>query len=222
MHDPHLFSASDKPEGGLAGRSAGRPARRAVIAGALALPIAGFLSACAPEQSSLSQQANEGNNKNYIAGDGSVEVYDADQRTDPVDLTAETYDGESVSTTDWRGNVGILNFWYAACAPCRVEAPHLRELHDEFKADGVTWLGINGRDEKATAEAFERTFEVPYSSVPDSNGRVLLQLTKYVPAQAYPTTLVLDKQGRVAARILGLADKSTLKALIETALAEKA
>ncbi len=202
--------------------SSARPGRRAILAGALALPVSLALAACAPEQSSLAQQANEGGNKNYIAGDGAVEVYAEDQRTAAIELTAETYKGNAVNLQEWRGDVVVMNFWYAACAPCRVEAPHLKELQEAFKPEGVHFLGINGRDEKATAEAFERTFAIPYESVPDRNGQVLMQLTKYVAAQAYPTTLVIDKKGRVAARILGLADKSTLKALIETAVAEKA
>lgn len=199
-----------------------RPGRRAILAGALALPVSLALAACAPEQSSLAQQANEGGNKNYIAGDGAVEEYAATQRTAPVELTAETYRGTKVNLQEWRGDVVVMNFWYAACAPCRVEAPHLKELHDQFQKDKVHFIGINGRDEKATAEAFERTFGIPYESIPDRNGQVLMQLTQYVAAQAYPTTLVIDKQGRVSARILGLAEKSTLKALIESAVAETA
>lgn len=202
--------------------SSSRPGRRALLAGALALPVSLVLAACAPEQSSLAQQAKEGSNKNYIAGDGAVEEYASTDRTAPIELTAETYRGTQINLQEWRGDVVVMNFWYAACAPCRVEAPHLKELHDHFKADNVHFIGINGRDEKATAEAFERTFGIPYESVPDRNGQVLMQLTKYVAAQAYPTTLVIDKQGRVSARILGLAEKSTLKALIDSAIAETA
>ena len=81
---------------------------------------------------------------------------------------------------------------------------------------------MNLRDERATAEAFERTFEIPYPSVADKDGGVLMALSAYVPPQAVPTTLVLDAQGRVAARILGIADRSVLETLLEDTVAEAA
>lgn len=177
------------------------------------------LSACTSEDP-LAKQASAGDNKNYIAGDGSVTEYAANDRSKPVEFSATLFDGSKVSATDYRGDVAVLNFWYAACAPCRIEAPDLQELHEDFKADGVEFLGINVRDEEPTAAAFERTFGLTYPSAVDKDGGVLLALTKFVPPAAVPTTLVLDKQGRVSARILGVAEKSTLKALITSALAE--
>ena len=91
-------------------------------------------------------------------------------------------------------------------------------------AVGTLWVkgpivikGYLNRPE-ATAEAFERNFSIPYQSFNDKDGGVLLDMTQYVPPTAVPTTIVLDREGRVAARILGLADRGTLKALIEDAL----
>lgn len=183
--------------------------------GAAVLPLA----ACVGEEDPLAKQAREGNNKNYIAGDGSVQEYGPESRTEPVEIEAVAYDGQKIDSADWIGQVTVLNFWYAACAPCRIEAPHLVELNKEF--DGKAgFLGINVRDEKEAAEAFERTFGIQYPSVQDTQGTIQLAMTKYVPLKAVPTTLVLDKQGRVSARILGVAEKPTLKALINTALTE--
>lgn len=188
---------------------------RAAMLGAAVLPLA----ACVGEEDPLAKQAREGNNKNYIAGDGSVQEYGPESRTEPVEIEAVAYDGQKIDSADWIGQVTVLNFWYAACAPCRIEAPHLVELNKEF--DGKAgFLGINVRDEKEAAEAFERTFGIKYPSVQDTQGTIQLAMTKYVPLKAVPTTLVLDKQGRVSARILGVAEKPTLKALINTALTE--
>ena len=188
---------------------------RAAMLGAAVLPLA----ACVGEEDPLAKQAREGNNKNYIAGDGSVQEYGPESRTEPVEIEAVAYDGQKIDSADWIGQVTVLNFWYAACAPCRIEAPHLVELSKEF--DGKAgFLGINVRDEKEAAEAFERTFGIKYPSVQDTQGTIQLAMTKYVPLKAVPTTLVIDKQGRVSARILGVAEKTTLKALITTALAE--
>lgn len=168
----------------------------------------------------LAEEAREGSNKNYIAGDGSVTEYGPGERSEPLDVEGTLYNGETVSASDWQGQVTVLNFWYAACAPCREEAPDLIALHDDFESQGVQFYGVNIRDGKQNAEAFERNFGIPYPSIDDTDGGVLLSMTGYVPPQAVPTTIVVDSEGRVAARILGLADKSTLKALIETALAE--
>lgn len=184
-----------------------------------AVAAAVVLSGCAA-QDPLAQQAAEGNNKNYIAGDGSVTEYAAGDRGEPVEIEGSLYEGQTVSSAEWPGQVTVLNFWYAACAPCREEAPDLVALHDEFRPQGVQFYGVNIRDGQENAKAFERNFEIPYPSFNDSDGGVLLSMTSYVPPQAVPTTIVLDKEGRVSARILGLADKGTLSALIDSALAE--
>ena len=113
-----------------------------------------------------------------------------------------------------------FNTWYAGCAPCRSEAPGLVALATERAADGVRVLGINTQDDAGAAQAFERTFEVPYPSVADSSGQVVARLSGVVPLQAVPTTVVLDRDHRPAARIIGEADPSTLDAIIDEILAE--
>lgn len=192
--------------------------RRSLLA-ASGAALALALSACT-SQDPLAQQANAGDNKNYIAGDGSVTEYAAADRKDPVSFKGTLFDGTAVDATTLAGKVTVLNFWYAACAPCRVEAPDLQSLYEEFKPQGTVFYGVNIRDEQPTAEAFERSFGLAYPSMNDKDGGVLLALTKFVPPAAVPTTLVLDKKGRVSARILGLADKGTLKSLLASALAE--
>lgn len=188
------------------------------LAAALVLVLS--LTACGAQDDTLAAQARSGDGKNYIAGDGSVMEYSPDQRSAPVDVNAVLLDGEAVDSDNWRGKVTVLNFWYAACAPCRVEAPDLQALHAEMAPKGAQFYGVNIRDEPATAESFERSFSIGYPSVMDKDGSMLLGLSAYVPPTAVPTTLVIDKEGRVASRILGVAEKGTLKALIVSALAE--
>lgn len=178
------------------------------------------LTGCASNDA-LAEQANSADNKNYIAGDGSVTEYAPESRSQPVKLTGTFYDGTVVDSEDFKGQVTVLNVWYAACAPCRVEAPDLQALYEKHQPSGVQFIGVNIRDEQATAEAFERTFGITYPSIDDTDGSVLLAMSDYVPAQAVPSTLVLDRQGRVAGRIIGLAEKSTLDALITDAAAEQ-
>jgi peroxiredoxin len=124
--------------------------------------------------------------------------------------------------TNWRGDVVVLNTWYAACPPCRAEAPDLVSLAGDYADEGVHLLGINGTDDAGAAQAFERTFGVTYPSIADSDGRAIATLQGAVPLQAVPTTVVLDREGRVAARVLGLADGSTLRAMVDDVLAEPA
>ncbi|MDO5862983.1 MULTISPECIES: TlpA disulfide reductase family protein [Paenarthrobacter] len=191
------------------------PRRRTILGlGGALLALAGCAS-----QDDLAEQAKAGDDKNYIAGDGSVNEYPPASRGSRVSLEGQLFNGEKISAQDWAGKVVVLNFWYAACAPCRVEAPDLAALHLEFKDKGVLFYGVNVRDDAATAEAFERTFNVQYPSFDDSDGGVLLAMTEYVPPRAVPTTLVLDTEGRVSARILGVSQKGTLKALITSAAA---
>jgi thiol-disulfide isomerase/thioredoxin len=200
----------------------GSPTRRRLLAavGAVsAVGLAAVLSGCAADDP-LAAQARAGDNKNYVAGDGSVTEYAKDTRKSPVAFTGALYDGTKVSSADFAGKVTVLNFWFAACAPCRVEAPELQALHAEFGPQGVAFYGVNLRDEKGTAEAFEQNFGITYPSFNDKDGQVLLALSGMVPPGAVPTTLVLDKQGRVAARVLGQLEKGTLKALITSAVAE--
>lgn len=197
------------------------PSRRRLLAGLTGVAAVPLLAACSADDP-LAQQAGNADGKNYIAGDGSVLEIAPGERGEPVQFASTLFSGEEITAQQMQGEPAVLNFWYAACAPCRVEAPDLQSLHEEFEPDGVQFLGVNVRDTVATAEAFERNFGITYPSVEDLNGQVLLAMTDYVPPQAVPTTIVLDRQGRVSARILGIAERSTLRSLITTVLDEQA
>ena len=110
----------------------------------------------------------------------------------------------------------VMNWWYAACAPCRAEAADLANLSVEFKGD-VEFIGVNVRDSAETALAFDRRFGIEYPSLMDSqSGQVSLAFTGVVSPQAVPTTIVIDRDGRVASRILGRIEPSILRTLIQT------
>lgn len=143
-----------------------------------------------------------------------------ENRGEAVAFESETFAGEPVTAETFRGEVSVINFWYASCAPCRKEAPDLQEIHEEFEPDGVQFYGVNTRDTQTTAEAFERNFGKTYASMEDRSGTVLMSMTDYVHPSAVPTTLVLDREGRVSARISGMVDPGTLRALITTAVEE--
>ncbi|MHB1065480.1 MAG: TlpA family protein disulfide reductase [Georgenia sp.] len=190
-----------------------RPLARTVAAALAVLALA----ACAPGGTSNASVADSG----YVAGDGSFATWSVTERGEPVALTGTTYDGGTVDVADWRDAVVVLNFWYAACPPCRAEAPDLRAVAEDYADDGVRLLGVNPRDDVGTAQAFERTFEVPYPSVHDESAAAVAALEGLVPLQAMPSTVVLDGEGRVAARILGQIEPAVLRGLIDDTLAEE-
>src|SRR5690606_19243058 len=112
--------------------------------------------------------------------------------------------GLELSSDDLAGDVVVVNFWYAACGPCRAEAPDLQELFQKYEDSGVSFVGVNTVDEPDTALAFARKYGITYPSVMDGKaGAVRLAFAGQASPSAVPTTLVLDKKGRVASRFLG-------------------
>ena len=197
-----------------------RRARLVPLALAGLVTVALALSGCTSGDS-LADQYRAGSGKGYIAGDGSVTEIPADERGDAVKFAGTLEDGSQVTSADYAGEVLVVNFWYAACAPCRAEAPDLKEISDQFADEGATFLGVNVRDQAATAIAFNESFQISYESVMDVDGGMQLAFSGSIPPNAVPTTLVLDSSGRVAARILGQVNSpSILKTLIEDTIAE--
>ncbi|MGH3702987.1 MAG: TlpA family protein disulfide reductase [Agromyces sp.] len=172
----------------------------------------------------LADQFREGSGKNYIAGDGTITVYDSAERGDAIEFSGETVEGEQYDSADDAGKVQVVNFWYAGCAPCRAEAPILQEVHEAVDADEVSFVGVNVRDQAGTAAPFEKDYGIGYPSVLDvETGEAQLAFAGKVPPAAVPTTIVLDQDGKVAARVLGqLKDASILQTIIDDLLAEQA
>lgn len=193
---------------------------RKTVALAVTLSLSLSLSGCAND--SLAEQYKAGDNKNYIAGDGTVSEFAEANRAEPVAWAGPTESGAILKSDQLSGVVVVMNFWYSGCAPCRAEAPDLVDVNRMFLGKNVQFVGVNVRDSAATALAFDRTFDITWPSVIDAkSGSVLLAFTGIVTPQAVPTTLVIDKKGRVAARILGRIEASTLKAMIQRVVDEK-
>lgn len=172
----------------------------------------------------MAEAFKNGDQKAYTAADFRVDSIPAAKRKAPVDFGGVTEDGEKFSSDDIRGEVAVVNFWYAGCGPCRIEAEDLEATWQKHKDDGVQFIGVNIYDQADTAKAFAKTYGVTYPSLMDATtGDAKLAFARVTPIQAPPTTLVLDRQGRVAARIIGPIDgTSILSTLIKDALEEKA
>lgn len=210
---------TDRPR--RVGGPVGRPRRtlaRVRRAGAVALCALGLLTACTAAE----EDPADGVEGGYVSGDGSIETWTAEERGEPVELAGSTYAEEQVDLADWRGDVVVVNFWYAACPPCRAEAPDLAAVANDYADQGVHLLGVNHTDDAGTALAFERSFDVPYPSLNDTDAEGVAAMQGVVPLRAMPSTVVLDAEGRVSGRIIGQVDAATLRALIDDTLAEGA
>ena len=194
------------------------PNRRTTLRlGGSLLALAPLLAACSGS-SDVASEANAG----YVSGDGVVVEIPPGGRADPLEIRGTTYDGDDFDSTALRRAPLLINVWYASCPPCRVEAPALKAVHSEYSALGVEFVGVNTRDKAGPAAAFEETFGITYPSIPDPDGAVIASLDGNVSPNAVPTTLIQDVEGRVAARIAGAADQSTLESLLDAVLAEVA
>ena len=152
--------------------------------------------------------------ENYISGNGAITFISAADRAMAPKLSGDTLYGTKF---DFAGNkIAVVNVWASWCSPCRAEIPTLNSLSEKY-AD-VQFMGILTRDNLANAEIFARQLAVPYPNFIDDS--LLLGFRNTLPANAIPTTVVLDKQGRVAARVSGQVTVGGLNDLIERLRAE--
>ena len=179
------------------------------------------LAACTNDP--LADQYRSGDNKGYIAADGFrvVEIPES-ERTEPIEFEGVLDAGGSTTSDDYRGDVLVVNFWYASCAPCRVEAPVLEEVNEELGGDGVQFLGVNLFDGADASRAFAETYGVTYpSALSTEDGSIKLAFAGQTPLNAVPVTLVLDREGRVAARLIGRIAEASILSTIVRDLAEE-
>ncbi|WP_192583701.1 TlpA family protein disulfide reductase [Streptomyces albicerus] len=190
--------------------------RRTALTGVLAL-AAGTLTACG----SLQGQDKNGDATALGAAKGSSSHYlKPTERTLTPTLTGTTLNGNEADITRMRGSVVVINVWGSWCAPCRKEAPELVRLAKDTGVLGVRFLGVDIRDSKSAAVAFERNYGIGYPSIFDPDSRVLLGFKQLAP-RAVPTTYVLDGTGKVAAYSIGPLTYRGFLPIIEGIAAEK-
>lgn len=161
----------------------------------------------------------------FVAPGGKLEIaYEGADRKKLPELTGESLlePGKQIKLSDYAGKVVLINIWGAWCPPCRAEAPELQKLYDENKDKGVQVLGIDVRDDsRSQPEDFMRDRDLTYPSIYDPGSRSLLALKGY-PRNAVPSTIILDKQHRVAQVFLIGKLKSDLEPIVQKLAAEPA
>lgn len=173
-------------------------------------------------QDKLADQYASGSGQGYVSGDGANTEIPAGARSAAVDFSGTDEAGNPISSADYAGKVFVVNFWYASCPPCRSEASDLKALSEQY--GDVPFLGVNISDTSDVAKTFETKFGLDYPSIIDAQ-TASVQLafagSGAVSPNAVPTTLVIDREGRVAARISGLIrDPIILSGMIDRVVAE--
>ncbi|GAB3945191.1 TlpA disulfide reductase family protein [Kribbella albertanoniae] len=160
---------------------------------------------------------NRDGQSGFVSGTGNVSVFaKADRKPAPV-LSGDTLDGKKWTLSDQLGKVVVLNVWGSWCPPCRQEAPDFVKAAEEL-GTSVQFIGLNTRDlDPAPAKRFQQEFKVPYPSVYDPSGKALLRFRGQISPNAIPTTLVIDKEGKVAARAIAPITKDTLLGMVKDA-----
>ncbi|MFI6578818.1 TlpA family protein disulfide reductase [Nocardiopsis sp. NPDC050513] len=156
----------------------------------------------------------------FISGDGSATAFDAAERLEAPDVSGTTLDGEEIALSDYEGGILVLNVWASWCGPCRAEQPVLDEVHTEYADLGVEFLGVNMKDDDTAASAYVAAQEIPYPSLYDQPGEIAQAFRDTVPPRAIPSTIVVDPDGRIAARVIGPTTYGQLTELLDPVVVE--
>ncbi|MFM9631778.1 MULTISPECIES: TlpA family protein disulfide reductase [Streptomyces] len=193
-------------------------ASRTPLSAAVAVATALLLSAC-----TSGGVSGGGGDTNFIMGKDGISTAEKGKRDPAPDLSGKTIDNKQLAVSSFMGKVVVLNVWGSWCAPCRAEAPNFQKVSTDLKAQGVQFVGINVADAKeSSALAFEKTYGVTYPSLYDPSSKLMLRFKKgTLNLQAIPSTLVLDREGKIAARSLAALSEEKLRSMIDPVLAEK-
>jgi peroxiredoxin len=192
--------------------------RTALLAATSAAAAALALSAC-----TSGGMSGGGGDTNFVPGANGIDTAAQGERAAAPELSGKTIDGKQLSTADYKGKVLVINVWGSWCPPCRAEAKNFQTVYDDVKDQGVEFVGINTRDTSTTpAKAFEKEYGVTYPSLYDPTGKQMLRFGKgTLNPQAIPSTLVVDRDGKIAARTLQPLSEEKLRGMIKPVLAEK-
>ena len=202
-------------------RSAGAPrprgdrGRRTLLAASAALAL---LAGCSTGEGQV--DVTNGGEFRFVAGTPAGDVIPEAERAAAPGFGGTLLGGGDFSSTELAGEIAVLNFWGSCCPPCRVETPQFQEVYAEVRDEGVAFLGLNVKEtNEQFAQAFVDSEGIEFPSLYDPAGEVALAFRDY-PATAIPSTIVLDRDGRVAAVYTGEVAQDDLRAVLDLLLGE--
>ncbi|MFI1017374.1 TlpA family protein disulfide reductase [Streptomyces sp. NPDC020965] len=165
-----------------------------------------------------------GGDTNFVTDTGGISTVAYGKRKPTGEISGETLEGKRLDVADLKGKIVVLNAWGSWCAPCRAEAPNLVKVSNDLKSKGVEFVGLNTRDpNKGSAIAFEKDYNVKFPSLYDPAGALILSgfPKGTLTPQSIPSTVVLDREGKIAARALMALSEKQLRKMIDPLVAEK-
>ena len=187
------------------------PLRSALLA---AVAAAAVLAAAGCDGGAIAADTPASSGQSFVGHSYESTFYQPGHRPAAPPVSGTTVTGQHLSLSQLRGNTVVVNFWGSWCAPCRAEAPALGELARQLRPNGVRFVGVDIRDEPDSAVAFMQQFNVGYPSLSDPEDEIALDFRSTVPPADIPTTLVIDRSGRIAARIFGASTYRQLLSVI--------
>lgn len=172
---------------------------------------------CSTGQSAV--DVNNGGDFRFVAGTPAGQVIAPGQRASAPSFSGTLLDGAPFASSSLRGSVAVINFWGSWCAPCRVETPEFSQVATAVAGRGVRFVGVDVKEDKQFAEAFVASRSISYPSLYDPRGEVALAFRGY-PANAIPSTVVLDRQGRVAAVYTAAVSQQNLRTVLDAVTGE--
>lgn len=184
---------------------------------ALCLLTTSLLAACSGTKTDLPS----GPRQQTLPGAIGSTLLDVGDRIPAPTIRGESLDGTELDLSAMRGKVLVLNFWASWCNPCRAESPTLVKVAQDNAARGVAFVGINIKDDRGAARRFDEVHGVPYPSLFDQPGVILTRLHKLIPQQP-PSTLLIDRAGRIAGIFRGGVTEAELSGPVQALASETA
>lgn len=189
--------------------------RRRFVLALVALALAGGAAGCSAGHNAV--DADSGGGNRYVSGDGKTVRYAEGERPAAPKVSGPTLDGSSFDLASAQGSVVVLNFWAQWCAPCRSEAADLEAVYQATAPEGVLFVGVNSRDVKDQALAFQKA-HATYPSLFDPTGRISLGFNDL--NVTLPSTVVIDRHGKIAAVVRDAVVQNDLTTLVRAVAAE--
>lgn len=199
-----------------------RHARPRSVTRLAAVVVAALIAVAGCSDGQVGRSDAAGGQAGYIAGDGTLTIVAPDDREPAPEFGGPLLDGGEFHLADAAGDVVVLNVWASWCPPCRKEAPDLQQVHEEMADEGVRLVGVNTKDSERPARAYEDEFGITFPSIVDPKGEALLAFRDTMPPGSIPSTIVIDREGRLAAKALGAISGGTLRDIVSDVAAEDA